>query len=515
MSRKLLVILLVFGLLVGNLAYAPVVSAASYSFGGAAYGNLILGATDAAVFVYSSTEIVWSGSRIDASSPGAYQWTTASNYGVGSVLVDGVERDNTNGTVGCGFPGYIDVLYLNSSPYTIVNARVRVYNLTSGTHTISWYGSGTLVGHTYSVSGSVAAYDDALYGVGGENPMGDPGVGVWPTLGPPLSVTIAGPSAVDTTVGGTWTATAAGGTSPYTYLWSYGLTSGFPTNATTHYGSTLSVVLAPGTNTVQVTAADAADPAGDAVDSVSVVSADQVASYHILLQRVGSVGQYVEATAWDNTGQPVEITGTADSEIGIYYVAPDPVGFNWSAIDEAYAVVGSWAWRWSIWGGIQHEWFKSTITITGGHVISVIAEFVGTGQNLDIWVSPDDIQINPPVPPGVEEVEPDWVKTGKEILNWFLEQIKALLKILFVPTATDFSSQLASGWVVITSPVPSITPQYTIPFPNPNHLLAPTGDSVNIDFSVVQEYAGYSIMHTIVQVLMYAILVFIALGIVT
>ena len=256
----------------------------------------------------------------------------------------------------------------------------------------------------------------------------------------PVVVEISGPSAVDTTVGGTWTATAAGGTSPYTYLWSYGLTSGFPTNATTYYGSTLSAVLASGTNTVQVTAADAADPQGSAVASASVVSADEVASYHIKLQRVGSVGQYIEATAWDNTGQAVEITGTADSEIAIYTAAPDPVGFNWTTIDEAVAVNNSLAWRWSGWGGFgqEHQWFKSTITITGGHAIPVTAEFVGLGQNIDVWVTPDDTQIGAPVPPAVQEVEPVWITQAKGILLW-------LGNTLFVPTQAQLDSLLPSG----------------------------------------------------------------------
>jgi hypothetical protein len=83
-----------------------------------------------------------------------------------------------------------------------------------------------------------------------------------------------------------------------------------------------------------------------------------------------------------------------------------------------------------------------------------------------------------------------------------------------VPSASDFSAQLASGWILIASPVPSITPQYTIPFPNPQHLLAETGDSVNIDFSGIQSYSGYAVYKAIVQAILDALLLFLVISLV-
>jgi hypothetical protein len=105
-------------------------------------------------------------------------------------------------------------------------------------------------------------------------------------------------------------------------------------------------------------------------------------------------------------------------------------------------------------------------------------------------------------------VLPDWLQA---VYDMFVR----LFKALFQPDATEFGKQLAGSWVTIASPVPSITPQYTIPFPNPNHLLAPTGDSVNIDFSGIMSYSGYSTYKLIVQVFLDAILVFVVIALVT
>lgn len=98
---------------------------------------------------------------------------------------------------------------------------------------------------------------------------------------------------------------------------------------------------------------------------------------------------------------------------------------------------------------------------------------------------------------------------------WLWDMLIDLFRFLFVPNATDFSKQIASGWVLITSPVPTITPQYTIPFPNPDHMLAPTGDSVNIDFSAISTWTYHATVKALVQVFLYAILVFVVIGIVT
>lgn len=102
---------------------------------------------------------------------------------------------------------------------------------------------------------------------------------------------------------------------------------------------------------------------------------------------------------------------------------------------------------------------------------------------------------------------PEWLQA---VYDMFVR----LFKYLFDPGASTAAEQLSQGWVTIASPVPSVVPQYTIPFPNPRHLLAPTGASVNIDFSVIQTYTGYSTVKTIIQVVLDAILVFVVISIV-
>jgi hypothetical protein len=98
---------------------------------------------------------------------------------------------------------------------------------------------------------------------------------------------------------------------------------------------------------------------------------------------------------------------------------------------------------------------------------------------------------------------------------WLWDMLVKLFKALFVPSSSAFSDQLASGWVLIDSPVPSIIPQYTIPFPNPNHLLAPTGDSVDISFAGIQSYSGYSTYRAIVQAVLDMVLLFVVISLVT
>lgn len=98
---------------------------------------------------------------------------------------------------------------------------------------------------------------------------------------------------------------------------------------------------------------------------------------------------------------------------------------------------------------------------------------------------------------------------------WLWDLLVKLFRYLFVPSSTDFSAQMASGWILIASPVPAITPQYTIPFPNPNHLLAPTGDSVDISFAGIQSYTGYSTYKAIVQAVLNMILLFVVISLVT
>jgi hypothetical protein len=339
-------------------------------------------------------------------------------------------------------------VHMPGTPYAD-NVQMSI-DVATGSHDYSWYLSGTnhYNGHVVTWVGSVSDYDPGAYGLGGEDPMSDPGNGVWPTGGPALAVEItSGPSAVDTTVGGTWVAEATGGTSPYTYMWSYGLTSGFPANATYVAGDTLEVVLAAGTNTVQVVATDDDDSTDS--DSMSVVSSDQVAEYHVHLTRYGSVGQYVDVTAWDSVGQPIEIEGTDNTEVGVYV---GEGGFGWYSSAEAVEVVASWAWRYTLSITIGEAvappaadmWFRSDVDV-GSVVVSVVHHFVGIGENVDIWGDGDGVVIDPEVPPEEEAAEDPMVKWLKEMLLWFWGKVAEGLKWLFVPTEAQMTYLMPSG----------------------------------------------------------------------
>jgi len=99
----------------------------------------------------------------------------------------------------------------------------------------------------------------------------------------------------------------------------------------------------------------------------------------------------------------------------------------------------------------------------------------------------------------------------QEFKEWFVNTMKAL----FVPNATDFSSQIAQGWVQVSNPLPGVTPQYTIDIPMSTTLGTQNGVAT-IDFKTpITSWSGYSTMQSVIRVGLYTLLIFLIWSMVT
>lgn len=339
-----------------------------------------------------------------------------------------------------------------------------------------------------------------------------------------LSASIAGPSMVETGQSGTWMATASGGTAPYTYEW-YLLPAGssllgddpglIATGTASTFTHTMTVA---GAFQVSLTVLDSTGAAVAATATVNV-GATLGTGYRIEFARSGTRGLYLAVSVYDGiTGIISPIASTSGTQAGWYdNWGTTTNSFHWVASPSEAVWWQAFSWRWTLRfaypdGSLgpppEDFWFQTTITLTNGTHLSVMHHFSTYGENSDTWTDDTGAVAVPETPPAAESSLPAWVQE-------LLERFKGVIRWAFVPSATDFSSQVEQGWVVITSPVPTIVPQYTIPFPNPNHLLASTGDSVNIDFSMISTWTYYATVKVLVQVCLDAVLVFIVIGIVT
>ncbi|MCI4463687.1 MAG: hypothetical protein JHC30_05920 [Caldisericum sp.] len=98
-----------------------------------------------------------------------------------------------------------------------------------------------------------------------------------------------------------------------------------------------------------------------------------------------------------------------------------------------------------------------------------------------------------------------------EFKDWFVKT----MKLLFVPDATDFSSQIAQGWVQVSNPLPSVTPLYTIDIPMSTALGTKNGVAT-IDFKTpITSWSGYPTMQSVIRVGLYTLLVFVIWSMVT
>jgi hypothetical protein len=512
MSRKLLVILLVFGLLVGNLAIAPGVKGNTQHNYSPAYGNVIYGEG-----AYHHVRFIscggpawgWNGYYINYAPEAGY------SFGGGENTISTFTMDGTDYKDGSGFQA--SAVYTGT---TIIGAMVQFY-CPSGSHTFSWYWRTENIFTNQDVVyiGSVT-YDYTAYGYGYDGGS-DYGPGVWPLESGPLVVTIdSGPTSVDLVNGGTWHAAATGGATPYTYYWDWS-----PLGGVYHYNTPFDPVGPTGSDTYSHTWPTAGtyvlecmvqDADGTWADATYQVSAASViGSYHAIFTRYGDKGQYLNVQVDDTEGNPVTISSTAGTQYGLYEAGG---AFGWFAADSEAAQLVTYTWRWVMGYTVTPPglslpppadfWIETSIHLAVPNIdLQVTHHFTSLSETLDPWYGPGGDPQVPETPPSETSTLPDWLQP---VYDMFVR----LLRFLFVPSASDFSAQLASGWILIASPVPSITPQYTIPFPNPQHLLAETGDSVNIDFSGIQSYSGYAVYKAIVQAILDALLLFLVISLV-
>jgi hypothetical protein len=491
MSRKVLVILLVFGLLVGNVPLARGVE--PYWFWSGSWTVLDWQYILPCWSMQSNVDLT-AGFWCNASCNG-YPIDTYQVYWSGTYFVCQMQ----------------EVTY----PYPVESKILRNIDLV---WVFSWgsdYGGGvgqsTMQGTSTWVTGTTYS-PDADQGVHHEVEA--------PVV--PLAVTIdSGPTSVDLVNGGTWHAAATGGATPYTYYWDWS-----PLGGAYHYNTPFDPLGPTGSDTYSHTWPTAGtyvlecmvqDADGTwADDTYQVSAASVIGSYHALFARYGDKGQYLNVQVDDAAGNPVTISSTAGTQYGLYEAGG---AFGWFAADSEAAQLVTYTWRWVMGYTVTPPglslpppadfWIETSIHLAVPNIdLQVTHHFTSLSETLDPWYGPEGDPQVPETPPSETSTLPDWLQP---VYDMFVR----LLRFLFVPSSSDFSAQLASGWLLIASPVPSITPQYTIPFPNPNHLLAPTGDSVNIDFSGIQAYSGYSTYKTIVQVVLDAILLFIVISLVT
>ena len=495
--RRLLVLLVILGLLAATVCHVPVVKATTwYNFTTAPdymQINIIGGETRVWLWcegfpvnnVYNvgavQNESYSFFCSVSLSAPtGGFLWLATGNYDFCSVL--GV----TNQTITDG--AYHEVSIACSGDYAGVGKGW------------TWNWSGFINLPTGGTGGAVVAAQTQ------EAPV-------------PLAVTIdSGPTAVDLVDGGSWHATATDGSGTgYTYAWDYGPIGPFFTYPIA--GQTFTHIFTAGNWTISVRVTDSLG--ATAYDDIVVTAATIAGAYQAHLTRSGPLGQYMSITVTDAAGAPVTISSTSGTQYGLYEAGG---AFGWFAADTEAVQYITYTWRWTMSYTITPPglaikpppdfWFQSSVHLAIPNLnLLVMHHFTGISDIVDPWFPPgepgtDVGPVIPETPPSPTSTLPDWLAP---LWDFFVR----LFKALFQPDATEFGKQLSGSWVTIASPVPSITPQYTIPFPNPSHLLAPTGDSVNIDFSGIMSYTGYSTYKLIVQVVLDAILLFVVISIIT
>jgi hypothetical protein len=465
MSRKLLVILLVFGLLVGNVVHVPAARAA---------GELHKQLVEAHGSSYTRMRFyVPSGTPFE--------------YISGSVTIGGydnpfVYQGNRTGENELAFE------------------RIGAPYLGSGTFAVSWYiitnlgvmqGSGTVELVPWIVSFSAEARTFSV-----------PFEAAPP---PPLSVSLAGAFTTQIGVPYTCTAIATGGTAPYRYLFSIDwvtVMGGVPqydnvyTGSLTSSGTFTYTFTFVGEFLIRVTVLDAVDAeAGDTLDLNAGVNKPAVWGQIYDIPDGDALKTYINFKLFPPTtaqGSPPIAGDTAIGTSNYSVTSPGTVeqGSNYYMLTPC--LITALPNPLLVYVNYRDPVSKQTWSYVFSFDTTGWAAGSGALSNGDTWTGAET--------PGA--------------FAWLWDLLVKLFRFLFVPTSSDFTTQIAAGWVVITSPVPAVVPQYTIPFPNPDHMLAATGESVNIDFGVVRDYTGYAIIKTIVQVVLDAILVFVVLSLV-
>lgn len=337
---------------------------------------------------------------------------------------------------------------LGSEPYTDTGMSGSLYWVRFGYQMVG-------VAGTLPISGSFSWNITTAFGtgVGSDTRTYNPGMGggsLWLVgdgdAGPmfegwgglPLSVSIAGPSSVVAGVGGDWSASASGGTAPYTYGWAYGAIGPFFTYP--YAGSTLAHDFAVGSWVIGVRVTDSLG--ATAFDDLEVESSTDVVGYRVELARSGTYGQYITAIVYDGAGVVSPIAHTVGTECGLFDVNGS---FGWYA----NAAEASWInlyWRWTLTvvvGGAASPppagfWFRTSIHLTNGTELAVSQSFTSLAGIGTVFNDDAGDPINPDVPPEPESVLPVW-------LQELFDSLKIVLQWLFVPKEEQIKMLMPSG----------------------------------------------------------------------
>jgi hypothetical protein len=103
------------------------------------------------------------------------------------------------------------------------------------------------------------------------------------------------------------------------------------------------------------------------------------------------------------------------------------------------------------------------------------------------------------------------IKVWSEFKDWFVNT----MKFLFVPTASDISQQLQTGWIDVrnTQLLPNVSSSRYLSVSMPKSLFG-DNNTVNIDFGKMTEWAGWSNVRTITRGLIWLVFAYILISLV-
>jgi hypothetical protein len=460
MSKKLLVILLVFGLVVGNLTLAPVAKGVTNQW--TTTMNIVTDTSlrfQFAIYCYGTFPTSWVWDSITLAGPSGVVY-----YDSGaSAPYETYKWNTSNGA-----------------------------NAATGTYTVTYHATSNL-----GVASGTVSY---VY-TGGDQSFGTGPVYDWESL--PLEVTLSGLGYCAVGTPYTCTATATGGTSPYQYLFQIQWVTviGGVNNYTTVYTGTLQ---SSGSFTYTFSFI------GDFLIKVTAIDSGGGGEAYDTLELNASVNKPV---LW------AQIYDIPDGNAAMTYLNfklfPD-------SVSKANPPVAN--------GAIETQYYTITSpgTVEQGSVYYMLTPVLITAlpNPLLIYVNYHDPNSKEDWSYVFSFDTTNWGANSWALSNgdtgtgsgtpgafaWLWDLLVRLFKVLFVPSSSDFTANLASGWITIASPVPTITPQYTIPFPNPVDI---SGEASEISFANIQTWTYYSTVKTIMQVFLDGILVFIVIGLVT